>query len=94
MRFGPSGPPEWSACSLPTMRKPLLLDSDVLIDYLRSRSEAVAYLEAMTSAPLLSVVVIAELFSGVRDGEERTRLEALVASARVLLVDEHISTQA
>ena len=72
----------------------LLLDSDVLIDYLRLRAEAVAYLEAMTSAPLLSVVVIAELFSGVRDGQERIRLETLVASAQVLPVDERISTRA
>ena len=76
------------------MSKALLLDSDVLIDYLRQRPQAVAYLESLSVVPLLSVIVVAELFSGVRDGQERTSLETLVASARVLPVDERIATQA
>ena len=76
------------------MTKPLLLDSDVLIDYLRQRPQAMAYLEALPVVPLLSVVAIAELISGVRDGQERTLLEALVAAVQVLPVDERIATQA
>ncbi len=76
------------------MTKPLLVDSDVLIDYLRQRPQAMAYLEALPVVPLLSVVAIAELFSGVRDGQERTLLEALVAAAQVLPIDERIATQA
>lgn len=76
------------------MPKPLLLDSDVLIDYLRQRPAAVAYLEGLTVVPLLSVVGIAELFSGVRDGQERTQLASLIADTQVLEIDERIATQA
>ena len=53
-----------------------------------------AYLESLPVVPLLSVIVVAELFSGVRDGQERTLLETLVASAHALPIDERIATQA
>lgn len=76
------------------MTKALLLDSDVLIDYLRQRPLAVAYLRALPTVPLLSVVVVAELFSGVRDGQERTQLEAFIRASRIVPVDEQIAIQA
>ncbi len=62
------------------MNSLVLLDSDVLIDFLRGQPLAVTYLENLTETPLLSVVAVAELFSGVRDGNERRSLEAFVAS--------------
>ena len=76
------------------MNKPLLLDSDVLIDYPRRHPQAVGYLRALPVVPLLSVVVVAELFSGVRDGHERTQLEALMATTQVLPLDKYIAVQA
>lgn len=76
------------------MTKALLLDSDVLIDYLRQRPQAVAYLRTLTVVPLLSAIVVAELFSGVRDGQERTQLEAFIRASRVVPVDEQIAIQA
>lgn len=62
----------------------LLLDSDVLIDYLRGQADAVAYLEARTEALLISVISVAELFAGVRDGRERTALETFSTRANHL----------
>ncbi|RYY15602.1 MAG: type II toxin-antitoxin system VapC family toxin [Cytophagaceae bacterium] len=76
------------------MTKTLLLDSDVLIDYLRQRPLAVAYLRTLPIVPLLSAIVVAELFSGVRDGQERTQLEAFIRACRVVPVDEQIAMQA
>lgn len=49
----------------------LLIDTDVIIDYLRGRAEAVAYIEGLTNPFLLSAVTVAELYSGVREGDER-----------------------
>jgi hypothetical protein len=49
---------------------PLLLDTDVLVDYLRGWTEAVAYLEARTEPLLISAITVAELFVGVREGED------------------------
>ena len=76
------------------MNNALLLDSDVLIDFLRQQPPAVAFLEGLTEVPLLSAVVVAELFSGVRDGDERRRLERLIAAAQVVAVNEGIATTA
>ena len=76
------------------MTSGLLLDSDVLIDFLRQQPPAVAFLEGLTEVPLVSAVVVAELFSGVRDGNERQRLERLIAAAQVVAVDERIATAA
>ena len=50
----------------------LLLDTDVLIDYLRERMEAVRYLESLDSLLFISVITVAELYSGVRDGAPRS----------------------
>jgi len=56
------------------MAQRLLLDTDVLIDYLRGIPLAVSYLEGCTEVLLISVITVAELFAGVREGRERTTL--------------------
>ena len=64
----------------------LLLDTSILVDYLRNWPAAVAYVEATVEQQVLSAIVVAELYGGVRDGTERTRLTALVAAYTVLPV--------
>ena len=56
----------------------LVVDTDVLIDYLRDQPEAVAFLEGTEQPLATSVITVAELYVGVRDGEERRRLDAFV----------------
>lgn len=58
----------------------LVVDTDVLIDYLRDQPEAVAFLESQAHLLAASVITVAELYVGVRDGEERQRLDAFVAA--------------
>jgi hypothetical protein len=50
----------------------LLVDSDVLIEFLRGREDAVRFLRTESARVVLSVVVIAELYAGVRSGERDT----------------------
>jgi len=57
---------------------PLLIDTDVLIDYLRGKQEAVDYVDNLTAPLFLSVITVAELYAGVRDGAERTKLDAFI----------------
>ena len=57
------------------MAERLLLDSDVLIEYLRGQREAVEYLEGTTSDLYVSVISVAELFAGVRGNEEEVSLK-------------------
>jgi predicted nucleic acid-binding protein len=70
---------------------PLLIDSDVLIQYLRGRPEAIAYLNGLTSPISISVISVAELYSGVRDGADRSKLDAFVTTFSVIPVDLDIA---
>lgn len=72
---------------------PLLIDTDVLIDYLRSRAEAVTYIESLTEPLMMSAITLAELYAGVRDGAERAALDAFAGAFTVLPVDDEVAVQ-
>ncbi len=75
------------------MTEKLLIDTDVLIDYLRNISQAVNFLENKieTSACYLSVITIAELFAGVREGKERSAMEKFFQAFEIVEVDADIA---
>ena len=70
------------------MAERLLIDTDVLIEYLRGRSEAVEYLEGLSADLYLSVISLAELFAGTRGDEERGALEQLLQAFIIVPVTE------
>ena len=65
-----------------------LLDTCVLIDVLRSRRQAIAFVEGLEGEPWVSVVTAAELLAGQRSPVERSKigqlLEELVVADLVL----------
>ena len=65
----------------------LLLDTDVLIDYLRNVPSALAFVDEATEPLLVSAVSVGELFAGVREGEERIRLNAILKLVTVVPLD-------
>ena len=65
----------------------LLLDTCVLIDYLRNRPSAIDFLHRLTERVAVSVVTTAELYAGVRDGAEETRVDGLLTRVLVRDVD-------
>ena len=73
------------------MNDPLLFDTDILIEVLRARPEAIAYLKSRTERCFVSVVTVAELSAGVRDGRETTELETLLALFEIVPVDRNIA---
>lgn len=75
------------------MSEPLLLDTDVIIDYLRGQTDAVAYLEGLTNPLLISAVTVAELYVGVREGEEREALDSFISAFELVTVDEDIAVK-
>jgi predicted nucleic acid-binding protein len=68
-----------------------LLDTDVLIDYLRGRPEAVTYLEGLTNTLAISAITVAELYAGVRDGAERAKLDSFLAVFDIVPVEQEIA---
>jgi predicted nucleic acid-binding protein len=71
----------------------LLIDTDVLIDYLRDHADAVVYLESIAEQVFISAITVAELYAGVREGEERTALDSFVKAFEIVLVDEAIAVK-
>ena len=72
---------------------PLLVDTDVLIDYLRDHSDAVAYLDAVSDRLLISAMTIAELYAGVREGAERVALDDFIRAFEIVQIDNEIAVK-
>ena len=70
---------------------PLLLDTDVLVDFLRGHSKAVAFLNACSARIILSSIVVAELYAGVRGDGEQAVLEDLLSLFRIVPVSGEIA---
>lgn len=75
------------------MATQLLIDTDVLIDYLRGYPAAVSYVEARQERFLISVVTAAELYAGIREGEERARLEQFLLAFEIIPLDLRLAVQ-
>ena len=72
----------------------LLLDTDLLIDFLRGHPEAIQLLETSDHEFWISAVSVAELYVGVRDGKEREVLDQLIGLLRVVEITTEIAQQA
>ncbi len=68
------------------MKNMILLDTDILVDFLRGYSKAVSYVKAHTDRLILSSIVVAELYAGIRDNTELIELDELVSLFTVVPV--------
>ena len=73
------------------MSKTLLIDTDVLVDYLRDFAPAVEYLESLEEDLCTSSIVVAELYGGVREGKERQALESLLSVFELKPIDPELA---
>ncbi len=73
------------------MAGPILLDTDVLVDFFRGHSKAVAFLNAHSTRIILSSIVVAELYAGVKGDAEQAALENFVSLFRVVPVNAEIA---
>lgn len=73
------------------MAGPILLDTDVLVDFLRGYSQGVDLVNAHADQIILSSIVVAELYAGVKGDEEQTALDRFVSLFRVVPVTAEIA---
>ncbi len=73
------------------MAKSILLDTDVLVDYFRGHNAAIAFVNARSARIILSSIVVAELFAGVKGDAEQAALESLVSLFSVVPVSAEIA---
>lgn len=71
----------------------MLVDTDILIDYLRGRGEAALFIEDNFSQLHVSSISVAELYQGVRDGAEREALREMLEVFRILELTKTIAVQ-
>ena len=69
----------------------VIVDTDVIIDCLRGRDEAVAFISARRSQIILSAITIAELYAGVKGAAEERILETLLSRLPVVPVTADIA---
>ena len=73
------------------MLKPVLFDTDVMVDFLRGHSKAVALVKRHAGAVSLSSIVVAELYAGVKGHRELSTLGDLITFCRVVPVTSEIA---
>jgi hypothetical protein len=70
-----------------------LIDTDVLIEYLRGKRQAAEYLEGIEGELMISAITVAELFSGVHGSNEMEALDQFMLAFQVVPVDDRLARQ-
>jgi predicted nucleic acid-binding protein len=73
------------------MPHPILIDTDVLIDFLRGHDKAVAFVNEFSSRIILSPIVVAELYAGVKGNDELKVLEDFISLFRIVPLTAEIA---
>ena len=70
--------------------KQYLIDTNILIDYLKNKQESVIFLEGLSLSPVISVITVAELYAGAKKKEEKY-LKQFFDSFNIIPVDFKIA---
>jgi len=76
------------------MRAAILVDTDVMVDYLRGHGRAASLLKRQAGRVILSSIVVAELYAGVKGEREQAILDDVVSLFRVVPVTADIAKAA
>ncbi|MCD4700834.1 MAG: type II toxin-antitoxin system VapC family toxin [Candidatus Aegiribacteria sp.] len=73
------------------MSKPIFIDTDVMIDFLRGYAKAVTMVKGSSGGIVLSSIVVAELYAGVKGKLELATLDDFIAFCHVAPVSGKIA---
>ena len=73
------------------MPNAILVDTDVFVDFLRGNENAISFIDEFSPHIILSPIVIAELYAGVKGTNELTVLDNFVSLFRVVPIDSEIA---
>lgn len=76
------------------MKRPLLVDTNVLVDFFRGHKGAVTFVDKHADRIALSAVVVAELYASVRAGREQETLDEFVSICQVIPITAEIASSA
>jgi predicted nucleic acid-binding protein len=72
----------------------ILVDTNILIDYLRGRLDAIAWLEALEERTAISAISVLELYAGARGQRDERDIIALREQLTCLPASEEITERA
>ncbi len=73
------------------MARSILLDTDILVDFLRGHNKAIAFVKSSSARIILSTIVVAELYAGVKGDAEQAVLDDFVSLFRIVSVNAKIA---
>ena len=73
------------------MSNTMLVDTDVLIDFLRGYNKAILFFEKFSSQIILSPIVVAELYAGIKGADELAVLDNFISHFRVIPITSRIA---
>jgi predicted nucleic acid-binding protein len=68
-----------------------LVDTDVLIDFLRGQKQAASFFKAESGRMCFSSITVAEIYAGIKDAREEAEVERLFSIFPVLPITKEIS---
>lgn len=71
----------------------ILVDTDILIDFLRGHEAARDFVEQLPDRVFISAITVAELHVGVRNGKERTALNEFLGTLETLPLDAETAAE-
>lgn len=76
------------------MQSDVLLDTNVVIDFLRGHDSAVLLMRALIAPPAVSTVTVTEIFAGLKNRKEEAGAEAFFGDALLLSIGPDIAQRA
>ncbi|MBC8346069.1 MAG: type II toxin-antitoxin system VapC family toxin [Candidatus Marinimicrobia bacterium] len=70
-----------------------LLDTNILIDFLRGKEKAIIFIKGLALQPVISTLTVAELFAGVKGKKESVAIHNLIDACEVIPVNEEIAEE-
>ncbi len=74
-----------------SMPRPILIDTDVMVDFLRGYEKAVSLIKGCAGGIVLSSIVVAELYAGVKGDRELAILDGFIAFCHIVPVSGKIA---
>ncbi|MBN1865621.1 MAG: type II toxin-antitoxin system VapC family toxin [Victivallales bacterium] len=69
----------------------LLVDTDILVDFLRGNGAAVDFVSNNSTSIMLSSIVVAELYAGVKNDDELATLDRFLSFFRIIPLSQEIA---
>ncbi len=73
------------------MPNSILVDTDIFIDFLRGYNKAIAFIDKFSSQIILSPIVVAELYAGVKGNNELAVLDNFISLFHVVPLTSEIA---